>query len=185
VVAEAPAAPVPPGVPGFAVGAAAETLVGASPLALFGFGLYARAELDRASPWSPALVAWVTHDVRNGLVEVYGNASFTLDALALDACFLRLRLGPVEGRGCGAGLIGRLETVGSDTYSPSTRTRPYAVLGGSLLVAWDVAHFLEISGRFGAGASIIRDEFQFSPKVFHRVDSVTLVGNLAVGVRFP
>jgi len=44
---------------------------------------------------------------------------------------------------------------------------------------------LEIRGRFGAGATLIRDAFLFTPEVFYRAASVTLVGDLGLGARFP
>jgi hypothetical protein len=169
----------------FGAGAAAELVFGAAPRALPGFSLHALAALDRDGLWSPALILWGTHAWTDSLVEPGGTASFTLDAATLDACALRLRLAPVEARACATGMVGRLVASGSNTYVPASAARPYAAAGGALLVAVDVGSFFVVAGRFGAGASLVRDSFEFSPAVFHRTAAVTLAGSLGMGVRFP
>jgi hypothetical protein len=184
-----PLEPVPgprrPGRLGFGAGADAELVFGAAPRVLPGFSLHALAALDRDGIWSPALVLRGTHAWTDGLVEPGGTASFALDAVTLDACALRLRLAPVEARACATGMVGRLAASGSNTYLPGSAARPYAAGGGALLAAADLGRFFVISGRFGAGASLIRDSFEFAPAVFHRTAAVTLAGSLGLGVRFP
>jgi hypothetical protein len=63
--------------------------------------------------------------------------------------------------------------------------RPFGTAGGTARLGMVLGGRVELRARFGAGATLWRDAFQFSPNVFHRVASVTLVGDVGVGVRFP
>jgi hypothetical protein len=166
-------------------GATAQAIFGLAPGALPGFGFYLSAAVDREALWSPAVVIAGTHAWSSGLVEPGGTAAFTLDALTLDACPLRLHLVPLEARACGTALYGRLGAAGSDTYSPAVSARPFAAAGGALLLSLTLGRLLELSGRFGASASLIRDSFAFTPAVFHRTAAVTVAAGLGLGVRFP
>ena len=184
-IVASPAAPPVATQSRFGGGAAAQEIFGLAPGALPGLGLYLIAALDREALWSPAVVVTGTHAWSSGLVEPGGTAAFTLDAITLDACALRLHLAPLEARACGTALYGRLGASGSDTYAPTPATRPFASAGGALLLALELGRLFELSGRFGASASLIRDSFAFTPAVFHRTAAVTLAAGLGLGVRFP
>ena len=184
VVASPPAAPIVTQ-RRFGGGAVAQELFGLAPTALPGLGVYLMATLDREALWSPALVVAGTHAWSSGLAEPGGVATFTLDAITLDACALRLRFASAGARACGTALYGRLGAAGSVTYSPATAARPFAGAGGALLFSLELARFFELSGRLGASASLIRDSFAFTPAVFHRTAAVTIAAGLGVGVRFP
>jgi len=184
VVASPPAAPVATH-RRFAGGAVAQETFGLIPGALPGLGFYLSAALDREALWSPAVILAGTHGWSNGLVEPGGTAAFTLDAMTLDACALRLPLPPLELRACGTALYGRLGAAGSETYSHASSTRPFAAVGGALLLSLNLGRLFELSGRFGASASLIRDSFAFAPNVFHRTAAVTIAAGLGLGVRFP
>ena len=168
----------------FGAGAAAQAIFGPAPDTLPGVAVYLIAALDRTRAWSPAAVVWATHAASSGIGEPGGRAAFTLDTLTLDACALRLRLSVLEARACATGMYGRLSASGSETYSPATAARPYAVAGGALLIS-AVLGRLDLTGRIGGGASLIRDSFAFAPMVFHRTDAVTVAASLGLGVRFP
>ncbi len=169
----------------FGGGATAQELFGLVPGPLPGLGVYLIGALDREALWSPALVVTGTHAWSGGLAEPGGIAAFTLDAITLDACALRLHLAPLEARACGTALYGRLGASGSETYSGATATRPFAAAGGALLLSLEMGRFFELSGRLGASASLIRDSFAFTPAVFHRTAAVTIAAGLGLGVRFP
>jgi hypothetical protein len=169
----------------FGGGASGQAIFGLVPGALPGLGVYLIAALDREALWSPALVLTGTHAWSNGLVETGGTAAFTLDAVTVDACALRLHLAPFEARACATALYGRLAASGSDTYAQATDTRPFAAAGGAVLLSLDLGRLFELSGRFGASASLIRDSFAFAPAVFHRTAAVTFAAGLGLGVRFP
>jgi hypothetical protein len=178
----------------FGGGAAAQEIFGLAPGALPGLGLYLIAGLDREALWSPAIVVAGTHAWSTGLLEPGGTAAFTLDALTLDACALRLHLAPFEARACGTALYGRLSASGSETFSQRSAARPFAAAGGALLFSLELGRVFELSGRFGASASLIRDSFAFTqtqaqgqltPAVFHRTAAVTVAAGLGLGVRFP
>jgi hypothetical protein len=169
----------------FGGGALGQAIFGPAPGALPSVGIYLVAALDRDAVWSPALVVSATHAWSSGLVEPGGTAAFTLDAASLDACALRLHLGFWEARACATALYGRLAASGSETYSPASTSRPFAAAGGAVLMSLALGPLFELTGRVGAGASLIRDSFAFSPAVFHRTAAVTVTAGLAVGVRFP
>jgi len=184
-VVSSPAAPPVVTQSRFGGGATGQATFGLTPGALPGLGVYLIAALDREALWSPALVLTGTHAWTNGLVETGGTAAFTLDALTLDACPLRLHLAPVEARACGTALYGRLGASGSDTYAQASASRPFASAGGALLLSLELGRRFEVTGRLGAGASLIRDSFAFTPAVFHRTAAVTIAAGLGLGVRFP
>jgi hypothetical protein len=167
------------------LGAAGEVVTGPAPAAMPGIALDLQAALDRASIWSPAAILTLSHVWSADLSEPAGRAAFTLDLLGLDACPVRVVLLRLEARGCVAGSVGRLAARGSNTYDPRSVSRPFATAGGAVRLTLPVAWRVEARARFGVGAALWRDAFEFTPDVFHRVASVTLVGDLGIGVRFP
>lgn len=167
------------------VGGAGEVIAGPAPTAMPGVALEAQAALDRSSIWSPAVILTLSHAWSGVLFEANGRAAFTLDLLGLDACPARVVLWRLEARACAAGSVGRLAAQGTYTYDPRSVARPFATAGGTVRLTVPVVWRVELRARFGAGATLWRDAFEFSPEVFHRVASVTLVGDLGMGVRFP
>jgi hypothetical protein len=143
------------------------------------------AALDRPSIWSPEVRLTAEHGWQNGVAEPGGTASFALDALALDLCFLRLSVAAVDLRGCATATAGRLSASGSDTYSPASQARPFLALGGAAILEIALGRWVELAGSVEAADTPIRDAFEFSPDVFHRVSATTLTFDLGLGVRFP
>jgi hypothetical protein len=166
-------------------GAAATVVAGPAPTPMPGVALEAAFARDRPSIWSPALALTVGQVWSGGLVEEGGTAEFTLGFLGLDACPVRLVLSRLEARVCAAGILGRLAAQGSHTFSPRAVAPLFASAGGSARLAVPLGSRVELRARFGGGATIWRDAFEFYPGVFHRVASVTLVGDVGIAVRFP
>jgi hypothetical protein len=169
----------------FGAGALGQAIFGPAPGALPGVGVYLIAAIDRDAPWSPAIVVSATRAWSGALIEPGGTAAFTFDAASLDACALRLHVAFFEARACATALYGRLAASGSETYSPASATRPFAAAGGAALLSVELGRVFELAGRVGAGASLIRDSFAFSPTVFHRTADLTVAAGLGLGVRFP
>jgi len=166
-------------------GVAGEVVTGPAPAAMPGIALEIQAALDRSSLWSPAVILTLSHVWSGDLAEADGRAAFALDLLGLDACPIRLVLLRLEARACAAGALGRLSAQGSVAYDPRSVARPFATAGGAVRLEVPIGWRVEVRGRFGAGATLWRDAFEFTPDVFHRVASVTLVGDVGLGVRFP
>jgi hypothetical protein len=177
--------PARPAVRRLGVGAAAQLISGPAPQIIPGVAVRVFAALDRASIWSPALRVTAAHAWQNGIGEPGGTAAFALDTLGLDLCVVRLGIKVVELRGCAAATAGRLSATGSDTYSPIARERPFVEVGGAAIVGVAIGPILQLSGTFGAGDALIRDAFEFSSQVFHRVSAMTLTVDLGLGLRFP
>jgi hypothetical protein len=165
--------------------AAGEVVSGPAPTAMPGAALEVQAALDRASLWSPAIILTLSHVWSGVRSELGGDADFVLDLFGLEACPVRATALVLEGRVCAAGALGRLAANGSNTYDPRSVARPFGTAGGTARLGFVLGSRVEIRARFGAGATLWRDAFEFSPNVFHRVASVTLVGDVGVGVRFP
>jgi len=166
-------------------GVAAAAVVGPAPTPMPGIALEAQAALDRASILSPALVLTLTHVWSGDQMQPGGTAAFTLDLLAVDACPFRVTVPALEARACAAGSLGRLAAQGSQTYDAASVASPFATVGGTLRLAVLFGSRVELRARFGAGATLWRDAFRFNREVFHQVASVTLVGDVGIGVRFP
>jgi hypothetical protein len=164
---------------------AGAVVVGPAPTPMPGLALEAQAALDRASILSPALVLTLTHVWSGDQMQPGGTAAFTLDLLALDACPFRVAVLALEARACAAGSLGRLAAQGSQTYDAASVASPFATVGGTLRLAVLFGSRVELRARFGAGATLWRDAFRFNREVFHQVASVTLVGDVGIGVRFP
>jgi hypothetical protein len=183
--AEAPVTVVPILAPlRFALGVGGQMVSGPAPDALWGVSIEAAAYWDRNALWSPALIVSAMHTATGDLVESGGTAAFTLDAVTVDACPSRLTVAGADARLCATASAGRLLAEGSDTFSPASVTRLVAAAGGAASLDLGLGRF-QLSARFGAAASLVRDAFQFAPLVFHRVASVTLTASLGVGLRFP
>jgi hypothetical protein len=168
----------------FGVYLAAHSVFGPAPVVMPGLAVYTMAGIDRPSVWSPAVVIGGAHVWRAGIEAEGGTASFALSAASLDVCPLRLGVVSFEGRACGSALLGRLAANGSETRnSPGTVTRPFAVAGGAAVMTLGVGSMLELSARAGAGATLVRDSFEFAPIVFHRAAPVTAFMSVGVGLR--
>jgi hypothetical protein len=182
---EAGAAAPPASQSRLTLAAAGEVVAGPAPAVMAGVALEVQAALDRTSIWSPAVILTLSHVFSADLSEPDGRATFTLDQLGLDVCPVRVVLLRLEARACAAASVGRLAAQGSHTYDPRSVARPFGTAGGTVRLTVPVVWRVEVRARFGVGASLWRDAFEFTPDVFHRVASVTLVGDVGVGVRFP
>ena len=161
-----------------------EVVSGPAPGAMYGLALTATFTMDRHSLLSPAASASVAHVWAPPFAEMGGTAAFSLDTATLDLCPVRLIVSPLGVAACATGAYGRLSARGTETYSPRVASRPVVTAGGAMVLTVALGTRLEVRGRFGTGASLVRDSFEFTPDVFHRTASVTLVGDLGVGVRF-
>jgi hypothetical protein len=162
----------------------AEAVSGPAPTLMAGVALEGEASFERASIWSPAAVLTLGHLWSGAATEADGTADFSLDLLTLDLCPVRIGVFALEARACAAGSLGRLTAQGSNTYSPMSAARPFASAGATARLVLPLGSRVAIRARFGAGAPLWRDAFEFIPNVFHRVASVTLMGDVGVGVQF-
>jgi hypothetical protein len=190
VEAEAPAvvAEAAPQVPSrrhLGVALAGQVLSGPAPGLLPGLGVSFVLGLDREALWSPAVVLGVSHAARSGFVESGGTSAFALDAVTVDACGLRWRSTLVEGRACLASLVGQLSARGTETYSPASSARPFAVVGAAASLGLILGERVGVMARLGAGYSLVRDSFEFAPNVFHRAAPLTATASLGLEIRQP
>jgi hypothetical protein len=166
-------------------GVSGGAIQGPAPTLMAGLGLEVQAGLERGSVLSPALMLSLTHAWSGDVIESDGTAAFSMDLVALDICPARVVLLRLEARACAAGSFGRLAAHGSNTFDPTSVVRPFATAGGAARLAVPFGARIQVGVRLGAGATLWRDAFEFTPKVFHRAASVTLVGDVGIGVRFP
>jgi hypothetical protein len=150
-----------------------------------GVGLELLVAWDGASLWSPALRMSAAHYWLSGLAETGGTADFALDAGSLDLCALRLGSDALLLRVCANAQAGRLHAEGSRTFSPQSRSRPFAVLGGSSLFMATLSARLSANAAFSVGRTLVADEFVLASNVFYRVPAVSLGFGLGLALRFP
>jgi hypothetical protein len=161
-----------------------QVLIGPAPRAMPGLTLDLSAGWDRPSVWSPAVrlsagLAW-----SGALSEPGGTAGFSMAAITLDACPVRLASRNAELRTCATGTLGRLGAAGSRTFDATTVERPFAATGGALVVTLPVGQRVEITARGSVAASWIRDSFAFAPAVFYRGAPLLVTAGLTAGVPF-
>lgn len=169
----------------FGVYVAGQTVFGPAPTVMPGVAIYVLAALDRAGPWSPAILVGATYVWRADLSEPGGKASFALDAASLDVCPLRLRLSLLEARACGSALVGLATASGADTDETASATRPFALAGGAVLVTAALGTVVELHARLGTGATLIRDAYEFNQLIFYHAGRVTTSASLGIGARWP
>jgi hypothetical protein len=185
VKAEAPAPRTDEGVQRreLAASAAAQTIFGPAPSVMPGIALYLLLGLDREGLWAPALVVGATHVWRSDLSEAGGAASFTLDAVSLDACPLRLRWSRLTARPCASALLGRLATQGSNAPQAAGAARPFGVAGAVISAVFGAP--IELTARLGLGLTLLRDSYEFANNVFYRADAFTISASVGVGFHWP
>jgi hypothetical protein len=178
----APAAgPAPPAVRRLGAGVSARAVSGPAPGLMPGVELHVGLAIDRASIWSPAVRLSAAHHWLSGWVTPGGTADFALDALGLDLCPARLRLGAVSVHGCATGAVGRLTASGSNTFAPESHARPWRSAGGTALLHLSLGAHVELEGHAGASAALVRDTFAFS-EAFYRASAVTLTVGLGIAL---
>lgn len=139
---------------------------------------------ERPGPWSPALRASAAHYWLKGLWETGGTADFELDAGSLDLCPIRLGGGALAIRACANAQAGRMRASGSRTFSPRSKSRPFVVLGGSILMTVSLPAGFEAGAAFGVGRALIEDEYVFANRAFYRVPRLNLGFGLGLGYGF-
>jgi hypothetical protein len=169
----------------FGLHVAGQSFLGPAPQVMPGAAAYAVVELERGSLWSPSVWLGATHAWQSGVRAQGGTAAFRLSAVSFDVCPLRVRLAPVRLRPCGSASIGRFSAKGSETINPAAEShRPFWIVGGAAVASIDLFWRLEASARLAVGANLVRDSFEFAPRVFHTVSPITFAGSLGVGMRF-
>jgi hypothetical protein len=165
---------------------AGQSFVAPAPGIMLGVGVYAMVGVDSASLWSPALGLGAARAWRSGVDARGGTASFTIDAVMLDACAVRFALASLETRLCASALGGRLTAEGTNTFNPpGAVARPFWVVGGSAIFTAPLGARFEVSARLAAGVNLVQDEFKFEPVVFHEVPAVTFAPSIGFGAHFP
>lgn len=168
---------------GFAAG---QVVWGPAPDVMPGLAAYALLAFDRPSAWSRAVALGGTGMWSGSSAEWGGTASFSLIAGTFDACALRSEVLAFEARVCGSALVGRLTATGADAMNETaTVHRPFVSLGASALLNFHLGPRLALGARVSPRLNLIRDEFAFRPRVFHRVNALTLGFDLGLGVSLP
>jgi hypothetical protein len=182
----APSADGPSATPhGFALYAMGQSLFGPAPTMMPGVSLYALAGVDRQSLWSPAVALGLAHAWRNDLSEPGGSASFTVDAASLDLCPMTVRASVLAAHPCASTMIGWTTSSGSDTEAPASSTRPFVMVGGSIVVSAALGARLSLSARLATGVTTIRDSYYFGATSFHRAGLFTTSASLGIGAKLP
>jgi hypothetical protein len=165
-------------------GISAGARFGPAPRALPGFGGF----VGLTTPGVPdvGLVRFnLSRHRRAGFAAEGGSAEFELDSLRLDLCPLGAARAPIVVHGCVSGEFGVLAAGGSSTLSPRSVERPWRSLGAGLLLAFRPATFIELELSGAVEHPLVRDRFQFFPRVFHEVPPITARVELGLAARIP
>jgi hypothetical protein len=157
-----------------------QTMFGAVPGVLPGGAVYLMAALDRRSVWAPALFLGAMRIWRSDVAENGGAASFTLDAISVDACPLALRWGLLAARPCASAVRGRLASQGSKTAGALNASRPFEAVGAALAASFGWRW--QLSARLGLGVTLLRDSYEFGTNVFYRAAPLTFSASVGAGV---
>jgi hypothetical protein len=168
-------------------------VTGPAPAPLYGVGVGAMGVWERGSLLSPALRLSFVHFFEQEFDELGGTAYFSLNALTIDACPLRVGNELLGFFTCGSFTGGELTAGGRNTDGPQLQKLRWLVLGGTLLLELRPLSFLEVELFGTLGAPLVRDAFQFGcppetldcyPNVFHEVPPLSGQAGVALGVFF-
>jgi hypothetical protein len=165
-------------------GAGAALLLGPAPHLMPGVHLEFLAAWDGDTFWSPAIRVSAAHHWLSGVSATGGVADFELDAGSLDLCPLRVGSAVLALRACGNVQAGRLWAQGSRTFEAQSRSRPYAVLGGSGLFTAALSRRAEAMLALSVGRTLVEDEFVLASNVFYRVPAISVGLGLGFALRF-
>jgi hypothetical protein len=163
---------------------------GPAPALLPGIGLSLLGGLESSSVFAPVLRLSYVHFGRAGFraEQGVGEASFQLDVGTLDACPLRLGTRVAALLPCASASGGRLLVQGSDALEAERHSRPWWVLGGSLIGLLHPLPALELTLSAGVGIPLIQDTFVFAPEepghLVHEVPGAAVTIGLGAGLVF-
>lgn len=155
----------------------------AAPSELFGAGLAADVQLERAT-WASALKLGFGYFPARHWQTENGVASFELAELDVELCPLLLRVRSARLGPCAALVAGRVSASGVDAVRPEQHTRPWGFWGAGLHASLDVLP-IQVSLGLRAGPTWVRDAFQFAPRVFYRVPDWGAQADLGLGLVLP
>jgi hypothetical protein len=164
---------------------------GPAPSFLPGIGLALAVELETGTLFSPLARASYVHSGGGGFNPETGTgeAAFELNQGTLEICPLRLGSRKAALYPCPSFTGGRLLAKGSDTLDAETHSRPWWVIGGTLLALFHPFGPLELQLSGSAGIPLIRDTFQFEPEepghLVHEVPGAAFAIGLGAGAVFP
>ena len=161
-----------------------EGISGVAPAPMLGFGVSAGVAWGRGI-LAPELRLMFVHFLGLTYPSHGGDSHFELDGAKLLACPIRLGPDAFALRPCAFGFGGRLGASGRDTINPQSHSRPFWLLGGSLVAVYRPASVLLFMGDISLGAPLVRDSFQFAPEQFHQVEQTVLSAGFAVGLQYP
>ena len=116
-----------------------------------------------------------------------GDATFTLEALGLEACPARWQLASSASLvPCAALQAGSLEGRGQSITDPQSARRFSASAGVSVRLEVELARWLVAEVQGGGAATLLRHDFYFAPSdTVYSVPSVGAFGGVGLGGRFP
>lgn len=154
----------------------------ALPATAFGGSLFVDVASGSESLFAPLFRAAASHVERRGLSSSDGaEANFTLTLLTLSACPLRLSAGFLGLRPCALVSGGALHAWGSEARD-LRQTRPYAALGGSVLLFARVSQTVELVADLAMAGTLVRDSFGFGEEQAWQTPALYL--SSGVGARF-
>jgi hypothetical protein len=116
-----------------------------------------------------------------------GDATFTLEALGLEACPVRWQVASSASLvPCAALQAGSLEGRGQSIIDPQSTRRFSASAGASVRLEVELARWLVAEIQGGGAAPLVRHDFYFAPSdIVYSVPSVGAFGVIGLGARFP
>jgi hypothetical protein len=158
---------------------------GAAPGVLPGFGGFVGVELDPALVGSALARLSLNRHSRGGFDAEGGTAMFELDTLRLDLCPISFGPAWLAIYGCVAGELGVLAAQGSQTLDAAARERPWRALAAGALAAVRPLPLVELQLSGAIEHALVRDSFEFNPRIFHEVSAIGGRFELALALSIP
>lgn len=168
----------------FTGGVGAELGIGAAPSVMPGAAAFVALSATSSSPLALEFVlggAWSWSPTSK---QAEGNADFELGVLLLDVCAANFTWANVRLSTCAAASMGRLEATGYDAVNAAgTVARPFYGAGVSSIVNVALDDHVAVLARLSPQLNLVRDEFEFGERVFHRVPPLSFYVTVGIAAR--
>lgn len=123
-------------------------------------------DIARDSLFSPSISLRASRSFTGEAILPAGTANMTFNAIALEPCPLRVKLGgPLELLPCARLAFGFVDAEATGITAPQSATRGWGDVGAHVKVVWKIAGPLRLSGHGGARFPLFRDRFFVDPNV--------------------
>lgn len=168
----------------FSGGVAGALRIGHAPFPMPGVAAFLTLDPIASWPFAPKFVVSGDWSWSPTSKQAEGSADFELGALSFDVCPSHFTWTNVRLDTCIGGSLGAFSATGVEARNAAgTVVRPIFGFGLTGLLYLDLSDHFALSLRVAPQLNLVRDEFEFGDRVFHRVPPVSILLYLGLVAR--